>query len=173
MSETPPNTPQHVRIAAQSSECDNRTMDSPQHCCAPYTMCSPGHVAPINLGLPVHAPLPPLGNDPFLAAPAPASVLAPAPVLAPALAPVLAPAPAPVIAPVIPPAPAPVLAPAPPPDHAPAPAPHPVVYGGWQYNYLPAALAQQLAAMPPIGQENNRGRGRGQDHGPAPAALVC
>ena len=144
---------------------DNRTMDSPQHRHAPYTMRSPGHVAPINLGLPVHAPLPPLGNDPFLAAPAPAPVLAPPP------APVLAPAPAPALAPVLAPAPAPILAPALAPDRAPGP----VVYHGWQYNYLPAALAQQLAALPPIGQENNFGCGCGcgHGHGPAPAALVC
>ena len=83
-------------------------MDSPQHHRAPHAMRSPGHVAPINLGLPLHAPHPAPGNNPFLAAPAPA--------------------------------PAPVL----------APAPAPVVYNGQQYNHLPAALAQQLAAIPPV-----------------------
>ena len=33
-------------------------MDSPQHHHAPHAMHSPGHVAPINLGLPLHAPDP-------------------------------------------------------------------------------------------------------------------
>jgi len=61
-------------------------------------MHSAGHVAPINLGLPLHAPHPAPGNNPFLAPPAPA----------------------------------------------------PVVYNGQQYNHLPAALAQQLAAIPPV-----------------------
>jgi len=73
-------------------------MDSPQHHHAPHAMRSPGHVAPINLGIPLHAALPAPGNNPFLAPPAPA----------------------------------------------------PVVYNGQQYNYLPAALAQQLAAIPPV-----------------------
>ena len=65
------------------------------------------------------------------------------------------------------------------------PALAPVVYGGQQYNHLPAALSQQIAALPPIVQGNNhgcghgRGRGQGHAHGhapipaPAPAALVC
>jgi len=75
-------------------------MDSPQNHCAPHAMCSPGHVAPINLGIPLHAPHPAPGNNPFLAPP--------------------------------------------------APAPAPVIYNGQQYNHLPAALAQKLAAIPPI-----------------------
>jgi hypothetical protein len=156
-------------------------MDSPQHHHAPHAMCSPGHVAPINLGLPLHAPDPALGNNPFVA-PAPA----PAPVNNPFLA---LPAPAPV------PGNIPFL----------APAPAPAVYNGQQYNHLPAALAQQLAAIPPlpvyIGRGRGRGRGcghqahpppdvvpppiippaqhgghgqgRGQGHAPAPAAIVC
>ena len=81
-----------------------------------------GHVAPINLGLPLHAPHPAPGNDPFLAPPDPA-------------------------------APAPAFAPAPVVHNDPflgPPAFAPVVYGGQQYNHLPAALAQQLAALPPI-----------------------
>ena len=92
-------------------------MDSPQHHRAPHAMRSPGHVAPINLGLPLHAPHAAPGNDPFLAPPAPA----------------------------------------------------PAVFNGHQYNHLPAALAQQLAAMPPapvpIGRGRGRGRGRGHGHG--------
>ena len=123
-------------------------MESPQHHRAPHAMHSPGHVAPINLGLPLHAPNPAPGNNPFLAHPAPA----------------------------------------------------PVVYNGHQYNHLPAALAQQLAAMPPVpvhvdqrvgcgcGCANvvplpiippaqGRGHGQGHNHGqgpaPAPAAMVC
>ena len=56
-------------------------MDSPQHHHAPHAMHSAGHVAPINLGLPLHAPHPAPGNNPFLAPPAPAPVLAPAPAL--------------------------------------------------------------------------------------------
>jgi len=129
-------------------------MDSPQHHHAPHAMHSPGHVAPINLGLPLHATLPAPGNNPFLAPPVPAPV--------------------------------------------PAPAPAPVVHNGQQYNHLPAALAQQLAAMPPIpvhvdqrvghgrghGHANvvpppiippAQGRGHGQGHAPAPApaAMVC
>ena len=127
-------------------------MDSPQHHRTPHAMRSPGHVAPINLGLPLHAPHPAPGNDPFLAPP--------------------------------------------------APAPAPAVYNGQQYNNLPAALAQQLAAMPPmpvhVDQRRGRGRGRGRGHAnvvplpvippaqgigqgrghgqgyaPAPAAMVC
>ena len=127
-------------------------MDSPQHHRVPHAMRSPGHVAPINLGLPLHAPHPAPGNDPFLAPP--------------------------------------------------APAPAPAVYNGQQYNNLPAALAQQLAAMPPmpvhVDQRRGRGRGRGRGHAnvvplpvippaqgigqgrghgqgyaPAPAAMVC
>jgi hypothetical protein len=89
-------------------------MDSPQHHRTPHAMRSPGHVAPINLGLPLHAPLPAPGNDPFLAPP--------------------------------------------------PPAPAPVVYNGQQYNHLPAALAQQLAAIPPVHVRRGRGRGRGRGH---------
>ena len=112
-------------------------------------MRSPGCVAPINLGLPLHAADPAPGNNPFLAPPAPA----------------LAPAPAP----------------------APVPAPAPAIYNGHQFNHLPAALAQQLAALPPmpvnLGQGNGRGHGRGRGRGrgrgygevpaPAPAVMVC
>ena len=164
-------------------------MDSPQHHRAPHAMCSPEHVAPINLGLPLHAPHAAPGNDPFLAPPAPA--FAPAPAPAPAFAP------APVVHN------DPFLGP---------PAFAPVVYGGQQYNHLPAALAQQLAALPPIpvhigrghgnqahphpdgvpppifppvipppilasaqgrGRGRGHGRGRGRGHAPAPAAMVC
>jgi hypothetical protein len=153
-SETPPNTPQRARIAAQRSERDNRMMDSPEHHRAPHAMRSPGHIAPINLGLPVHAPNLAPGNNPFLAPPAPL--------------------PAPVTAPVFAPAPAPAL--------GPAPALAPAVYNGQQYNHLPAALAQLLAGIPPMPQENNRGRGcgrgrgRGQGYGYGqahPPAMVC
>ena len=118
-------------MAAQSAERDNRTLDSPQHHRAPHAMRAPGPIAPINLGIPMHAPEPALGNNPFLAPPAPA----------------------------------------------------PPAYNGHQYNKLPAALAQQLAALPPLVQGNGRGRGRGrgcgrgrghdQGHAPAPAAMVC
>ena len=98
-------------MAAQSAERDNHTMDSPQHHRAPHAMRFQGHVAPINLGLPLHAPHPAPGNEPFLAPPAPAPAFAP------------------------------------------------VVYGGQQYNHLPAALAQQLAALPPIPVHIGRGHG--------------
>ena len=76
-------------------------------------MHSPGHVAPINLGLPLHAPDPAPGNIPFLAPPAPA----------------------------------------------------PVVYNVQQYNHLPAVLAQQLAAIPPIPVHIGQGQGQGQGRG--------
>jgi len=105
-------------------------MDSPQHHCAPHAIRSPGRVAPINLGLPLHAPQPAPRNNPFLAPPAPAAV----------------------------------------------------VYNGQEYNHLPAALAQQLAALPPVPvQENGCGCGCGHgrscghshSHAPVPAAMVC
>ena len=110
-------------------------MESPQHRRIPHAMRSPGRVAPINLGLPLHAADPAPGNNPFLAPPAPA----------------------------------------------------PAIYNGHQFNHLPAALAQQLAALPPmplnLGQGNGRGhgcgrgRGRGRGYGevpaPAPAVMVC
>ncbi|EDR10154.1 uncharacterized protein LACBIDRAFT_325789 [Laccaria bicolor S238N-H82] len=159
-SETPLNTPRRVRIAAQSAERDNRTLDSPQHRRAPHGVHSPEHVALIDLRIPQHAPDPAPGNDPFLAAPAPAPASAPAPAPAPALAPA--------------PAPAQQLAAIPPvsalnnlelPLHAPHPAPAPVVYNGQQYNHLPAALAQQLAALPPIPVQIGRGQGHGRGHG--------
>ena len=143
-------------------------MNSPQHHCAPHAMHSSGHVAPINLGLPLHTPQPAPGNNPFLAPFAPA------------------------------PAPAPAFAPAPVVHNDPflgPPAFAPVVYGGQQYNHLPAALAQQLAAMPPAPVHRGRGRGQGRGQGPqahphpnvvppaifppaqgnapAPAAMVC
>ena len=60
-------------MAAQSAERDNRTTNSPQHHRAPHAMHFQGHVAPINLGLPLHDPHPAPGNDPFLV-PAPAPV---------------------------------------------------------------------------------------------------
>jgi len=97
---------------------------------SPCSSCysSPGHFAPINLGLPLHAPQPAPGNNPFLAPPAPAAV----------------------------------------------------AYNGQQYNHLPAALSQQLSALPPVpAQENGCGCGRncghvnGEGHAPAPAAMVC
>ena len=178
-------------MAAQSAERDNRTMDSPQHHRTPHAMRSPGHVAPINLGLPLHAPLPAPGNDPFLAAPVvylapPAPAPAPAPASAPALAPVLyngqqynhLPAALAQQLAAIPPAPAPInLGHAPP---AAPPAPAPAVYNGQQYNHLPAALSQQLAAIPPVpvqigrGQGRGQGCGRGQGHQPnvVPPAII-
>jgi len=88
-------------------------MDSPQHHCAPHAMFSPGHVAPINLGIPLHAALPAPGNNPFLSPAAPA----------------------------------------------------PVVYNGQQYSHLPAALAQQLAAIPPVPVHIGQGQGQGCGHG--------
>ena len=51
-----------VQMAAQSAECDNHTIDSPQHHHAPHAMRSQGCIAPINLGLPLHAPHPAPGN---------------------------------------------------------------------------------------------------------------
>jgi hypothetical protein len=183
-------------------------MDSPQHHRAPHAMRSPGHVAPINLGLPLHAPDPAPGNNPFVA-PAPAPVnnpflALPAPAvyngqqynhlpaaLAQRLAaipplpvsigrgcgrglPLHAPDPAPGNNSFVAPAPAPVNnpflalpAPAPVPGNIPflAPAPAPAVYNGQQYNHLPAALAQQLAAIPPLPVYIGRGRGRGLGRG--------
>jgi hypothetical protein len=47
-----------------------------------------------------------------------------------------------------------------------------VVYNGQQYNHLPAALAQQLAAIPAI-PVRGRGHGHHQGHAPVPAAMVC
>ena len=198
-------------------------MDSPQHRCAPHTVHSSGRVAPINLGLPLHAPQPAPGNNPFLApfapAPAPAPAIAPAPVVhndpflgPPAFAPVVyggqqynhLPAALAQQLAAIPPVPAPINlglplhAPLPAPGNDPflaPPAPAPAVYNGHQYNHLPAALAQQLAAMPPAPVHRGRGRGRGRGQGPqahphpnvvppaifppaqgnapAPAAMVC
>ena len=67
--ETPPNTPQRVRIAAQQSERDSRVLDSPEHrrLSEPHS----SRVPPPRLNLPnIPAPLPAGSNssvDPFAA----------------------------------------------------------------------------------------------------------
>jgi hypothetical protein len=140
-------------------------MDSPQHRRDPHAIRSPGRVAPINLGLPLHAPNPPPGNNPFLVAPAPVHT----PVLALALAPAPAPAPAPASA----------VYNGQQYNHLPADLaqqlavipPLPVHIGrgrgrgrgrGHQANIIPPPI------IPPA-----QGRGHGQGHAPAPAPMVC
>ena len=63
MAETPPNTPQHVHIAAQQHERSNQTLDSPQtHQTAHQA------IAPLIQPLHFNVPPPPVvvpGDDPF------------------------------------------------------------------------------------------------------------
>ncbi len=94
----------------------------------------PGNIAPVNLPGPAN-PLP-----------APAGPNIPAPALA-FNVPVNIPPPIPNI-----------------PDDpfAPVPGNVQVQFGGHQYNHLPAALAQQLATIPPALPPVRRGRGRGR-----------
>jgi len=67
--ETPPNTPQRVRIAAQQAERDSRVLESPEHrrLSEPHSSCIP----PPRFNLPdISAPLPAVPNssvDPFAA----------------------------------------------------------------------------------------------------------
>ena len=160
--QTPPNTPQCIRTAAQRNERDQRLLDSPVYRRTPQIA---------QLGPPV---LPPVNNnnnnDPFLVAPPPGPVYSHLPAdlaqhvaALPSLHPTgqrgrrrqlpnsVLPVPAPV--------PIPVSVP-------PVPATH--------YQHLPANLAQQLAELPPLPQ-HSRGRGRGRTNhnrtNPAPAPL--
>ena len=73
--ETPPNTPQRARAAAQQLERSNRTLDSPQRHRTPHRP-TPPLIPPLNFNVP---PPPPAvivaGDDPFaLPAPAPEPV---------------------------------------------------------------------------------------------------
>ena len=54
--ETPPNTPQCVRIAAQRLEQNARILESPQNCRPPY-QAPPMHLEPLHFHLPI-LPLP-------------------------------------------------------------------------------------------------------------------
>ena len=69
MAETPPNTPQHARIAAQQRDRSSRTLDSPQRHRVPYRANSPP-IPPLNFNIPPPPPLVVHGDDPF-AIPAP------------------------------------------------------------------------------------------------------
>ena len=65
--ETPPNTPQRARIAAQQHERTNRILDSPQRHRTP-------HIAPLrfnNAPLPLPLPNTNIPDDPFAPAPGP------------------------------------------------------------------------------------------------------
>ena len=65
--ETPPNTPQRARIAAQQHERNNRILDSPQRHRTP-------HIAPLrfnNAPLPLPLPNTNIPDDPFAPAPGP------------------------------------------------------------------------------------------------------
>ena len=85
--ETPPNTPQRARIAAQQLERLNRTLDSPQRHRIPHLANPPliplNYNAPPPLDLPVVIP----GDDPFALPPGP-------PVVVPGDDPLALPAPA-------------------------------------------------------------------------------
>ena len=65
MAETPPNTPQRVRIAAQRLERSNRTLDSPQTHRTPHQAIAP-LIQPLHFNV---VPPPPSvvvpGDDPF------------------------------------------------------------------------------------------------------------
>jgi len=67
--ETPPNTPQRVRIYAQQAERDSRVLDSPEHRCLSEPQSS--RMPPPRLNLPhIPAPVPAVPNssvDPFAA----------------------------------------------------------------------------------------------------------
>lgn len=151
--ETPPNTPQRVRIAHQQNERNARVLDSPQQQRVPRV--TPGAIhfpnqQPANLNA---------GPIPFALGPGNA-----APINVPAAVPNI-----PMPAPAVPlPVPVPNI-----PAHIPAPVPNvpddpfapipgnvQVQFGGIQYNHLPAALAQQMAAIPPALPPARRGRGR-------------
>jgi hypothetical protein len=142
---TPPSTPERVRAAAQQNEREQRVLDSPEHHRTPHHIRITRNNNQIPPALPQFTYLPANLAEQFAALPPLNPVgqrgrgrgrgrQAPAPAfgLAPAfqLAPAAAPA-----------------APA-----APAPAPATL-----NYQYLPAHLAQQLAALPSLPQ---RGRVR-------------
>ena len=63
MAETPPNTPQRVRVAAQQLDRSNRTLDSPQRRRTPHQAVPP-LIPPLRFEVP-----PPVGGDPFAVAP--------------------------------------------------------------------------------------------------------
>lgn len=69
MAETPPNTPQRARIAAQQRERSNRTLDSPQRHRTPHHTISPP-ILPLHFNIPPPPPVAVPGDDPF-AIPAP------------------------------------------------------------------------------------------------------
>ena len=75
--ETPPNTPQRARIAAQQLDRSNRTLDSPQRHRTPH-QANPPHIPPLRFNGPPPPPPPPLPlvaipeDDPFAV---PASVV--------------------------------------------------------------------------------------------------
>jgi hypothetical protein len=72
--ETPPNTPQRARTAAQQLERSNRTLDSPQRHRTPHQP-TPPLIPPLNFNVPPPPPVVIPGDDPFaLPAPAPEPV---------------------------------------------------------------------------------------------------
>ena len=73
--ETPPNTPQRAQAAAHQNKCDNRNLDSPEHCWIPHNANLPPLSPPLILPSLQHLPLPEnmaILDDPFGPPPAPA-----------------------------------------------------------------------------------------------------
>ena len=64
MAETPPNTPQRARIAAQQLERSNRTLDSPQRHRTPHQAIPP-QIPPLHFNIPLAPPIIIPGDDPF------------------------------------------------------------------------------------------------------------
>ena len=63
MAETPPNTPQRARIAAQQHERSNRTLDSPQRHRTPHQ--GTRQIPALNFNTPLPPPVVVPGDDPF------------------------------------------------------------------------------------------------------------
>ena len=63
MAETPPNTPQRARIAAQQHERSNRTLDSPQRHRTPHQ--GTRQIPALNFNVPLPPPVVVPGDDPF------------------------------------------------------------------------------------------------------------
>ena len=146
--QTPLTTPERVRSEAQQTERDQRVLESPERHRTPHHI----RIARSSVSVP---PIPPPVFMPLSIVPPPAPIYNNLPAhLAQQYAALpdlylgrQASVPPPQLAPAF------VHVPAP---EAPAPAPAPA-----QYPNLPADLAQQLAALPPL-IEHGRGRGRGR-----------